>query len=232
MKYAQKLFFIISVCSLALASCTYRIDKTSPTGPIVPPKDLVSKVSFSDVYTVVFRPKCIGCHDGGSGRINLESYQEARSNLIKIKQAAIVNRTMPKAPYPALNENELMTLAAWIEAGGPDQPTNGDPSTPIPTPEPLRPEFESIKKNIFEVKCMSCHKVGGKAEKVSLATREDLINSPRDIVIPGSPEESGLILDLQEDAIKRMPPPDSGISPVKPEDIHIIEEWIKNGAQD
>lgn len=231
MKYANRIFFVVSVFSLVLCSCTYRIDKTSPIGTIVPPRDLVSKISFNDVYTLVFRPKCIGCHDGGSGRINLESYQEARTNLAKIKEAALVKRIMPKAPYPALTENELITLAAWIEAGGPDQPINGDPNTPIP-PDPLTPDFESIKKNIFEVKCMSCHKVGGKAEKVSLATREDLINSPRDIVIPGIPEESGLILDLQEDAIKKMPPPDSGISPVKPEEIDIIKEWITNGAQD
>lgn len=211
---------------IAWTGCSYHVDKNPLDNSALDiPTELIEKVSYQDVYSKVFQPRCIGCH-GSSGGVNLETYQSARSFLSRIHQSAIIERKMPKAPYPPLSRDELQLLAAWVEAGGPEFPINGNP----PPPPPLEPKFESIKSNIFQVKCMSCHGPGGTAARVSLATKEDLINSPLEIVIPGNPEESGLILVLQEGARKKMPPPESGISPVKLEEIKIIEEWIKNGA--
>lgn len=225
------LFLIVSVVGvIAWTGCSYHIEKNPlDNSDISPNSEMVSKVSFQDVYSQVFQPRCIGCH-GTSGGVNLETYSSARSFLSRIKQSALDERKMPKAPYPPLTRSELLILAAWIEAGGPETPINGNP--PPDPPPPLEAKFESIKSHIFSVKCMSCHAPGGTAARVSLATKEDLINSPLEIVIPGNPEESGLILVLQEGARKKMPPPESGISPVKAEEIKIIEEWIKNGAND
>lgn len=224
-----KVFKLILLGCL-LASCTYREEKGSNSyKEIIPSEKLIAKASFAQVYNEVFRPKCIACH-GTNGNVNLESYGEAKNNLSKIKQITLIERKMPMAPYPPLNDQELMTLAAWIFAGGPELPSNGEP--PPPPPPPLKPEFLSIKKNIFEVKCMSCHSSNGEAKKIPLDDLDFLINSPKEIVIPGNAEESGVVLVLQENAIKKMPPPESNIEPVKPEEIKIIEEWINNGAQD
>lgn len=213
-----------------LTACTYREDKGAGLyKEIIPSEKLIAKASFGLVYNEVFRPRCIACH-GTSGGVNLESYSEAKQNLSKIKQITLTERKMPKAPYPPLTEDQLMSLAAWIAAGGPELPTNGEP--PPPLPPPLTPEFLSIKENIFKVKCMRCHSAGGEAKKIPLDDLEFLINSPKEIVIPGNAEESGLVLVLQPNAVKKMPPPKSNIEPVKPEEIKIIEEWIINGAQD
>lgn len=213
-----------------ISSCTYREEK----GPdlkeqVIPSEKLIAEASFGKVYNEVFRPRCIACH-GTSGNVNLESYGEAKRNLSKIKQSTLTERRMPKAPYPPLTEGQYMSLAAWIYAGGPEFPSNGE--LPPPPPPPLKPEFNSIKENIFELKCMRCHSASGEAKRIPLDDLEFLINSPKEIVIPGNAEESGLVLVLQPDAIKKMPPPESNIEPVNPDEVKIIEEWITNGAQD
>lgn len=189
---------------------------------------LVQTVSFNDVMNKVFRPKCIGCH-GTSGGVSLETLTDARAHLREIWQSTIVERRMPKSPYPPLDDSERRLLRAWIRAGGPDRPANGGPSTP---PEPLEPRFASIRRHILEPKCLSCHGPGGEAARIPLASVEDLIDSPLEIVIPGNPDESGLILVVTEGARKFMPPPESGMAPLKPEEIDVLRTWITNGAKD
>ncbi len=192
------------------------------------PGNTAQKISFLDVNQKIFIPKCVACH-GNSGGVNLENFQEAKKHLDAINQAAVIGRRMPKAPYPALTEEEVQILSAWIQAGGPETLPSQNPNPPAPA---LEPKFESIKKTILENKCLVCHKPNGSAKNVVLDTAQAMIDSPYDIVLPGNPEESGLVLVLQPDANKKMPPPSSGISPVKSEEIHVIEEWIRNGAKD
>lgn len=209
-----------------LVSCGSYHHENSQESEVTPSDKLISEISYARVYDEVFRSKCVACH-GPSGGINLESYEEAKKHLGVIKDVAVTSRRMPKSPYAPLSDDQLLVLAAWIAAGGPYLPIGGGHA---PEPEPLKPEFNSIKKNIFEVKCMSCHTHGGEAEKISLETRDDLVNSPREIVIPGNAEESGLFLVLQKDAIKKMPPPDSDIEPVDDESVKVIKDWINGGG--
>ena len=211
---------------LFLGGCTYHIDKNAPYDTSVP-AELVNKVSFQDVNTRVFATSCTPCH-GSSGGVNLETYQSAKQNLESIRQAVLIERRMPKAPYAPLNREQLEILSAWIQAGGPEFPIEQQPPD---TPE-LEAKFASIKSLILDVKCLRCHSVGGTAERVPLTSLEEILNSPLDIVLPGNPDESGLILVLQEDARKPMPPPSSGISRVKPEEVEVIKQWILNGAKE
>lgn len=228
----MRAWVFLPIFLVAGAGCSYRIEK-NPTSreDALAPAELVAQVSFQDVYTKVLVPRCIVCH-GSAGNVNLETYASARSHLKAIKQVALTQRKMPRAPYPPLKREELLILSAWIQAGGPELPLNGQIPEPLPTPEPLQPTFESIKNHVLAPKCIVCHGPGGNAARMPLVTREDLVNSPLELVIPGNPEESGLVLSLLENARKRMPPPDSKITPVKPEEIAIIQKWIKNGAAD
>ncbi len=94
----------------------------------------------------------------------------------------------------------------------------------------LEANYESIKTGFLEQKCIYCHQPGHKASRVPLLTKEDLLNSPLDIVIPGNSEESGLILVLAKDARKPMPPKNSNAPDVTEEDIAIVKQWIDKGA--
>ena len=59
-----------------------------------------------------------------------------------------------------------------------------------------------------------------------------MIDSPYGIIVPGDPDESGLVLVTLPTARKRMPPPKSGLAALKPEEIEIVKQWITNGAKD
>jgi hypothetical protein len=96
--------------------------------------------------------------------------------------------------------------------------------------EPLEPTFSSIRKKIFIPKCVSCHNPAGEGRNVPLETLEDLTDSPRELVLPGNVEESGLTIAITRGDDKRMPPPKTG-GPLSDEEIYVIEKWIQDGAK-
>lgn len=225
--------FLVIACGLMTTSCSYRINKNaSNLDSIFVSNQQLESISYQEVKNKVFIPKCISCH-GNSGGVNLEDYSSARSHINQITDSAILNRTMPKAGSEPLSSEEYLLLVAWVKAGGPEKPSNGG-NPPAPNPvEVLKPEFASMKKIIIDRKCISCHRVDGKAPRVLLDTAKEMIDSPLDIVLPENPDESGLILTLdRENSTKPMPPLDSGITAVSKEDLEVIKEWIRKGAKD
>jgi uncharacterized membrane protein len=225
-KAARLLLFILFVGSLA--ACSYRVEKDEDTrGVIRPSAELVAKVSFADVYRTVLQPKCISCH-GTSGGVSLETYASTKNFLGKIHDTVLIQRRMPLAPVAPLTREELELVAAWVEAGGPEFPLNGDPVEPPPADPVLQPNFPSIKELIVDRKCLQCHTPGKEAGRIPLTKLDEFINSPLEIVIPGNAEESGFVLVLLENARKRMPPPETGMAPVSPQEIEVIKEWINS----
>lgn len=112
----------------------------------------------------------------------------------------------------------------------PSENQTGNKPTPTPTPVIVTATFASIKENIFLPKCSSCHTEGGSASGVPLNSKEDLIESPRELVIPFDTEESGLLIAIKRPNtdFRRMPPP--GLEGLSSVEISAIEEWIKDGA--
>lgn len=191
-------------------------------------EELIQSISYKEVNEKVFQNKCIGCH-GTSGGINLETYKAASSNLEAIKDSTIIRKTMPKSPVKALSQNELQLITAWVAAGGPDLPLNGSNGGGGNGPV-LEPTYASIKAQIIDRKCLSCHSAGGNASRMPFTTKDELLDSPYDIVVPNNPEESGLMIVLEQDARKPMPPQNSGFSPVSEAEKVILKEWILKGA--
>ena len=95
----------------------------------------------------------------------------------------------------------------------------------------LKPTFDSIYQYIFARRCVSCHSLGKPAHQV-LLDRTSLLTSPLDLVIPENPDESGLVIAIERNDDKRMPPPEGKVSPLKPQEIDVIRTWILNGAKD
>lgn len=188
--------------------------------------ELKQSVSYNELVSKVFANSCISCHDSGS-KIRLDTYESAVVHLKAIKKTVLLTKGMPRAPVSPLDKKQLQIVAAWVEAGGPREPLNGGQVEPEPE---LRPEFVSIKARILDRKCMTCHSPGGSASQIPLVTKDDLINSNLDIVVPGNPDDSGLMIVLEEGARKFMPPKKSGFTPVSEEEKAVIRQWITDGA--
>ena len=225
----HSLLLALGILPLLYSSCNYKIEKKAMSQKLTISEELRQTVSFNQVKTEVFQSKCISCH-GNSGGVNLESYGATYQQLDAIKKTVFKTKTMPKAPFSALNQEQLEILTAWIEAGGPEKPLGGGTTKPEPEPTTIQPTFPSIKKHVLELKCISCHMAGQSAARIPLVTKEDLKDSPLDLIVPGEPEESGLMIVLESGARKFMPPVDSGISPLTEEEKNAIRIWIQNGA--
>lgn len=214
---------------LILVSCgdpgkLYFSVKESSNFPVT--DELRQSVSYYEINSKVLSSKCLSCHDSSS-KIRLDTYETAKKNLKNIEKAVLLNRSMPRAPVKPLGKGELLLLAAWIKAGGPKTPLNG--TTVEPEPQ-LEPTFESIKRNVLDRKCIACHSPGASVERIPLVTKEDLLESSLDIVVQGNPDDSGLIIVLEDGARKFMPPKKSGFTAVSPEEKAIIRQWIESGA--
>jgi uncharacterized membrane protein len=101
--------------------------------------------------------------------------------------------------------------------------TNSITAAPEEVPIPLEPTYLSIKANIFEKRCMGCHSDAGTGHDVPLNPKEKLMSSPRELVIPGNSEESGLTIAVTRTDDKRMPPKGD---PLTQEQITAIKKWI------
>ena len=183
------------------------------------------QLSYGYVANNVFVAKCVSCH-GTAGRVNLETYQDILQHLGAIKKSVFQTKNMPKRGN--LSNEELSILWNWIDIGAPESAGNGQPAPPV---EPLMPTYDSISKNIFESKCLSCHSTGNTAARVPL-TKDFLLNSPLELVLPGNADESGLVISVERQDAKRMPPTKEGYSPLKIEELKVVREWIMNGAKD
>lgn len=222
----RKLLFILS--SLVLASCNYTKLKQPAedlNGKFSLPQEEMEKLSYSYVFSKVFEPKCISCH-GDSGGVNLESFARIVEKIPQIKQTVFIDQTMPKKA--ALSEEQKKILWNWIAMGAPQWPS--DPNSPE-EPDPLLATFDSINNKIFIPKCVSCHSAGEAAQNI-LLSKEDLLNSPYELVIPNNPDESGLVIAIERDDDKRMPPAKEGFAALKNEEKIAIRKWIENGATD
>ncbi len=189
------------------------------------PAEKMSELSYGVVAEKIFIPKCISCH-GTAGNINLESYNEITRNLALIKKAVFTENTMPKKG--SLSQEELSYLWNWINIGAPEQGQNGNSNSP---PNPIIATFDSINKHVFQTSCKDCHNPTGSAKRVSFE-KEALLNSPLELIIPGNPDESGLVVDLERTDDKRMPPAKDGYAALKNEAKAAIRKWIENGARD
>ena len=97
---------------------------------------------------------------------------------------------------------------------------------------PVKVDFDRDVMPILSQRCFKCH--GPDASKVAAGLRLDSLALARkdDVIVPGSPEKSRLLKRVSEaNPDDRMPPPDSGVKSLNPDQIRILTEWIRSGAK-
>lgn len=202
---------------------------------------LQNTATYRTVNENVFQKnRCLQCHSSSgmsAGGVALDNYAIVKANLGRIERAALINKTMP--PSGPLSATDQAILRAWIDRGAPELDPQTTPTpvlspTPTPTPILLEPKFSSIKVNILDKKCIACHSTGGTADKIPLTSYAEILNSPREIVIPKQPDDSGMVIytEAPDTEQKRMPPVNSGLPRLTIDETKTIRQWILNGAKD
>jgi hypothetical protein len=100
----------------------------------------------------------------------------------------------------------------------------------VPITPPLEPTYASIRSRVLETRCLKCHGAGHEVERIPLDPLQALLESPRELVLPGNSADSGLMIALLRADDKRMPPPAEG-GPLSAQEIATIARWIDEGAR-
>lgn len=215
----------IFIILLVISSCNYKIDK-GELEYSEPSDEMLNTISYKQLRSEVLVPKCLSCH-GNSGGVNLETYESTYKHLADIHRSCLQTKTMPKAPVSSLDSRQVEVLTAWIEAGGPENPRNTD--APDTDETESTSGFNKIKQEIIEPKCISCHMPGEHAGHIPLNTKDDLLNSSLNLLVPGKPDASLFYTITGPGAMNMMPP--IGVEPLTDIQREMIRVWIQEGAQ-
>ena len=147
--------------------------------------------------------------------------------------AVLIAKSMPPPSRSQLTPGQAGLLSSWLAAGAPEVAQGGVPE-PVATatvapPEPTKPNFASIKKNILNTQCIICHSPGNAASKLPLADLAKLLKLREGLVIPFHPEKSLLLQAINGQGDTPMPPVKSKRVVTK-EQIAVIQKWIELGA--
>ncbi len=186
----------------------------------MPTQQEIKTATFFGVFDQIIVPKCIPCHASTSKEIKLSNYDEVVANIDKIRSEVFVLREMPKRPVSPLTTQELKLLRAWILA---KTPQNGVPNSDL-----LKPTFESIKKFIFDTRCIKCHSGEKPKGDVSFESEEKLITNPLKNILGPCDKDSTIYISLTTGVRgqKQMPPPEKGFARLTEEELAIVLQWI------
>jgi uncharacterized membrane protein len=171
------------------------------------------------------------------------------SLLIQRVLTTDVKERMPKGESDPLSDKEIADLKAWIQQGAhwsaskaqATAATSASVTKPahlqtVAYPRPATAEqlayFEKNVRPILVNRCYNCHsdafkEAGGLRVDIGIAIFAGGKDGP--VIIPGHPEQSLLIDRIKTaDLKKRMPQETTEALP--PEELAILEKWIKDGA--
>jgi uncharacterized membrane protein len=221
-KVRAALLHVASLCILLFVgvSCQFYHEKDSGDDSAL---ISVKNVSYRMLMQNVVNTRCLKCHAN-----EFNSYDAVRRRISEIRDRALVRKDMP--PSGPLSKSESKILKTWIDAG---MPLNeGEAAEPVPA---LAPNFQSIRTQIFETRCLRCHGAGESHDDINIFD-QSILTGTKGWVVPFDPEKSELYQDIIKTGKGRMPPiakPGKPVvDPLTPEQIDTIRTWILNGAKD
>jgi len=102
-------------------SCTYSKEQAIPNTNTCGP----TPATFSGDIKALIATNCAKpCHNSSlvtGGKI-FETYEQIKASIDRIRQRAIVERTMPEigSPYNPLSQSDYNKLKCWIDRGAPN----------------------------------------------------------------------------------------------------------------
>ncbi len=195
--------------------------------------------SFDSVNKAIIQGRCTVCH--ASGLHNFANYQALMSSGTIVPGNSRASRfylstvegSMPTGAYGRLTSNEMIGLAAWIDAGAPQFAQTA--ATPTPTPTPTQSNgtqpstntpvlYSTLANTIFVPKCVSCHSANGgtAAGFYDMTSYSNVMMRVR----AGNAFQSRLYSDT---SANRMPPaPRTFLTAAENQ---MIFDWISQGAK-
>lgn len=240
-------FRALKVLALSILAFSFLVGCGRPSRMMDESALALSSASVPDFETLnktIFTPKCIACHAAFatyeglmSSGVVLNKNPEQSQLYLKVASGQ-----MPKGG-PTLSEASVKAIYNWISAGSPQTVAGGgvpvpgttDPGTsapgtpgapgtpPAPAPGEISPTFAWIQANVFNSRCVICHRGTSAPAGLDLSSYQLISSSGR--VLPGNPAGSVLFQRINNNT---MPPGGPALSD---EVKQAIATWIQNGAK-
>lgn len=177
---------------------------------------------FDTVFRAVIAPKCLGCHamaTGNKGQSNLETYNNVRTQLNKIRFRVFEDNNKPMPPEGSLSEIQKKILLNWYDSGAPEHPVAGG-EKPDPDLERGAINWDKIRVKIFQKKCSACHfpsaEAGGPPPEAGLDLSQYAMVA----------QKASLIFDR---AILKQDMPISPFPALNPRERRVLLKWFELG---
>lgn len=222
----MKLFIYCTIIFTLLGCGNFFREKVGPSPSVANQGESVGKgtIDFAEVRQKILDPHCVQCH---SNYVNYASVKNSISNIL----ASVEQNRMPKNA-PPLSEDLKDLLRQWVAEGANESLDEESLAPPAEEdPKLLKPNWESLNLNIFESKCLVCHRPGGQAPWIDFSNRAAMAKTLLKHIDFKNPEQSNLIIRLR-DTEEPMPPlpPQSTIPQLTEEEVLVVIEWIKAGV--
>lgn len=194
-------------------------------------------IGFEEIKTKILTPNCVACHT------HFNDYEPVK----KVSGSLLSLVLSDKMPFPKRKGQEVVPLSkedkdllmAWVGQGAPE--FAGVKSMPLPEAE-LKPNWISLRNNVFGPKCILCHNSFGPRAPTFMGTHTEIrswfAKNPKlfNFENPNDSHFVGAIIgrvDDDEFYFDTMPfnssfddvPTD--ISSVTEEELTVIEKWIE-----
>ena len=200
------------------------------------PDDVTESIVFETHVQPILREKCVKCHGDKNRQAGLNL--AAPDAVIKGGESGpgivpgdpqgslfyekISEREMPPEGSPALMDEEISVIRAWIATGA----RFLDSSTAA------RQVTQHDIVPLMLLRCSTCH--GGRRREgdLDLRTKESMLRGGKSgaAVIPGKPGESRIVQRIKS---AEMPPRrmlvSASVKPMKPSELELLEMWIAQG---
>src|SRR5882724_919631 len=94
-----------------------------------------------------------------------------------------------------------------------------------------RLEYNRHIRPILTENCFACHGADSAARKARLRLDQRDVAIERDAIVPGKPDESGLVSRIFDTDAKRRMPPASTTKHLTPAQKELLKRWIAEGAE-
>jgi uncharacterized membrane protein len=115
-KYSVITFVLVIIYMIVLSCSKKQAAEIKPDTPA--PENPGAVLTYNNFAQALFQNKCAGCHAPGRSAAAIFSftgYASVVANSDRIKQAVLVNKTMPLGG--SLSSAELQSLTTWFNQG-------------------------------------------------------------------------------------------------------------------
>lgn len=176
----------------------------------------LKNVTYRKLSSAIFGPRCVKCHANYRTEAGVLADIEPGDPEHSILYNYVANGAMPTQGYRyvtgsrnskeagPLSQNNISAIRAFIE------------SLPPRKYPPIAPTWSSLRANLFQRSCVSCHSPGGSGEDNPLVTYGEVsaLSEP--------------ISERIQSSVQRMPAAHTTFPP-RPELIRAFVEWVKAG---